>query len=123
MYVHVHVHVLCPPRSPPCCSRYVEEMETAIKQYLAARQPGAFLELLRRDKTVTVRGKQVVCSRAFSSVKRSAGVCGSVLRIHVPPVRKTAWLNEIFRMFEGDPRARPLRRQPSLPRAFGVAFA
>ena len=119
----MYVHVLCPPRSPPCCSRYVEEMETAIKQYLAARQPGAFLELLRRDKTVTVRGKQVVCSRAFSSAKRSAGVCGSVLRIHVPPVRKTAWLNEIFRMFEGDPRARPLRRQPSLPRAFGVAFA
>ena len=103
--------------------RYVEEMETAIKQYVAARQPGAFLELLRRDKTLAVRGKQVVCSRAFSSAMRSAGVCDSVLRIHVPRVRKTAWLNEVVRMFEGDPRAKQLRRQPSFPRAFGVAFA
>ena len=57
-------------------------METAIKQYVAAQQPGAFLELLWRDKTLAVRGKQVVCSRAFSSA-----MCDSVLRIHVPRVR------------------------------------
>ena len=96
-------------------------METL--SYVAARQPGASLELVRHDGLVTVHGQRIPCSVAAGPAQRSAGACGSVVRLRVPAARKAAWQRQSCRMFEGNHRARALAKAPSARRVFGVNFA